>query len=715
MKSNYSWETEDEGDWELVQSPEPTPPRKGSRTLLMLVAGVAVACLLILLLLDRRLEGREAIIQQNVIAAHRTWKQAVESQDLELFSSLISREHTDWYQAQRKLLMSGRLFGRDSFGLDLMPDAPALFVVDLDSGWRRAVLTFPQEYEIENSDGGRSISLFQTQTYQITGNRWLLAQPPDSLWGAWVTKDIGLINVSYPERDSEIISRLTSDLARDIAEICAQFPTARECAPESRISLHFVTDPESLLILGDQNTPALSGRTIKLPTPSLVGLPVDDDAYDALYAGYTERIQLMLRNNLALPIPFPEQNVVALCFPTLDQGLTLYAYHPATGEWSEQSQARRFSFAQALPDDSAIILRAGFPGVEIAHLELVLQRQGREIPLYKEGTTEQSARFDGIPIRPQSNSLLLSTIQGSTGIINYRLLPLESCGDGACDVNSLAGFPLWSPSGDKTLILVGSQLFIGDNEGTPILLVGRAFSPFWLTDNTFGYIRLLGGSTNESPDMELVVRSVETGEERLLAKSADLLRQFDSDDKGAFRIMFITSSPKDPNLLFLAGTPVSRGGGQFLVLKIQLNGSPDSIPLEMSISTIEVILNLDDVPVGDPTTLTPTGYPPFMVTPDGRRLMVVRFADPVTNTWVIYLYNIEDRETKVITLNYPIYPAPFPFYDWSADGNWLLLVDNGFFRLLAPDYDYERSVTHDFAACRYPAWVNRSAVEVEAP
>jgi len=38
------------------------------------------------------------------------------------------------------------------------------------------------------------------------------------------------------------------------------------------------------------------------------------------------------------------------------------------------------------------------------------------------------------------------------------------------------------------------------------------------------------------------------------------------------------------------------------------------------------------------------------------------------------------------------------------------LVDKGFLRLIAPDYEYERIITHDFAACRYPAWVESSAL-----
>jgi hypothetical protein len=74
--------------------------------------------------------------------------------------------------------------------------------------------------------------------------------------------------------------------------------------------------------------------------------------------------------------------------------------------------------------------------------------------------------------------------------------------------------------------------------------------------------------------------------------------------------------------------------------------------------------------------------------------------------WLLRLYDTEREDTKSINLNFPLYPAPFPYYDWSADNQWLLLVDNGYMRLVAPDHGYERLITHGFEACRYAGWIN---------
>jgi len=254
--------------------------------------------------------------------------------------------------------------------------------------------------------------------------------------------------------------------------------------------------------------------------------------------------------------------------------------------------------------------------------------------------------------------------------------------------------------------LDGPELYIGDAVGTPVQYVDRAFSPFWMTNETFGYVRLLGNESNERPDMELAIQSAVTGAVRPLIKSADLLRQIDSATSGTLRIIAVAPALNDPDTLFLAGTPVA-GMEHFYIIKLTLDGNVAGLSADIGPTRAEVVLSLEDLPVGDRTTLTPTGYRPFWISPDGRWITVVVFDDPITNNWVFYLYDTIHGETKIFTLNSPSYPAPFPFYDWSADGTWLILVDNGFLRLMAPTYDYERIITHHYDACRYAAWINR--------
>ncbi len=708
MKTHYSWETEEEAEW--PDDPQPSPMNRSrvgvKRMLLGLVLMTAVAFVALFVYFDHRLESREEIVRQGVLAAHRTWEQAVAREDLELFTSLLGREDTGWYHSQRRLLMAGRVSSRDAFGLSLVPAPDGSPLVELDANWRHAEVIFPQQYAIDvPGEQTQTIHLLHTQLYQVHGESWQVAPLDEYFWGGGRIHETERLVVSYPHRDEALVQRIAAELDSEIDAVCRPHPDARECSADWRTLVIFDTAPESLLLLNDPSTPAMRGRAFILPAPSLVGLPADDAAYRALYNGYTGRILSTLYNNLDLPVPYPEQEIAALCFPSVGEGLRLFTHNPAAGVWAEQVTERRYSVLQPLPDDSGLIMRAGFPGVEMAHLELVLRRDGEETLLFDEGTTEQSARLLDISTRPQRESLVLSAVQGSTGLTSYRSLSLDSCLNGACEVVDMPGYPLWSSDGRRSLVLVGSELHLGDSNGSPERLIDRAFSPFWVTDDTFGYVRLLGNAADETPEMELVLQSAATGETWSIIKSADLLRHIAPDLSGTLRIMHATANRNDPQTIFLAGTPVVGGSGRFYVVALHLDGVLGSTST-LTLTQAEVLLTLDDLPVGDRSRLTPTGYSPFTITPDGRWLTVVRFVDPVTSTWEVYIRDIERGETQTRTLNYPDYPAPTPFYDWSADSNWLVLIDDGFLRLLAPTYNYERVITHEFAACRYPAWIN---------
>src|SRR5690606_16757564 len=135
---------------------------------------------LILVIFNRRLESREEIVRQSVVAAHRTWEQAVARQDLELFTSLIAREDSRWFQTQRNLLMSGRVFDRSAFGLEQAIAAAATPSVELDANWRRAEVAYEQQYT--TGDAPRPITLRISAAYQLRGSRWQAAPLPEAFW-----------------------------------------------------------------------------------------------------------------------------------------------------------------------------------------------------------------------------------------------------------------------------------------------------------------------------------------------------------------------------------------------------------------------------------------------------------------------------------------------------------------------------------------------------
>ena len=712
MKPRYNWQTEEEQEWDL-STPEPVPTSRRKRVwaLILLIGLTGMVFTSAIFLFERRLRSQEESVALDVQATHRTLEQAVASEDLELYTSLLSRDDLGWYQLQRRLLQSGRVLDRRVLGLDWKPATPSAPEIDLDPNWRRAIATFPQSYTLMAAEGpAESVTLNQTLYYQIRGSRWLLTKPSAAYWGKEVTREFGRLVISYPERDSLVVDQFADRLLRDVESICEAWLAGggwatNECSPDWRVFVEFETEPETLLALSSLSAPAMQGRAFLLPAPSLIGIPADETSFDAVYRGYSGRILETLRNNLVTPIPLPDQEIAALCFPSFEDGLRLYTYDPASDLWTQLATDERIRHLQPLPDDSGIVLRGGIPGTDVGRLQLTVHRAGDEQPVFEEGISGYSARLVNIDHRPAGDNLVLSSTQGSTGLTSYRFLPLESCDDGDCETVDLAGYPLWSPDGERSLILAEGELFLGDDSGKRTESAGRAFSPFWMTADTFGFVRLLGGEEVD-PEMELVIRSADTGQERPLIRSADLLLRIDADMAGALRIKYVRANPADPSILYMAVTPVASGRSNFFVLRLKVSGGVERLAAETALESIDVVQKLEDIPVGDQTTLTPTGYPPFSLTGDGHWLTTASFSDPLTNAWRLNVSDVEQGQERIYYLNYPHYPAPFPFYDWSGDDQWLVVVDNGFLRLIAPAYDYERIVSHDFAGCRYPAWID---------
>jgi hypothetical protein len=49
-------------------------------------------------------------------------------------------------------------------------------------------------------------------------------------------------------------------------------------------------------------------------------------------------------------------------------------------------------------------------------------------------------------------------------------------------------------------------------------------------------------------------------------------------------------------------------------------------------------------------------------------------------------------------------PGNYPLLDWSSDGQWLLVADRQFLHLIAPTYEMEELIAHDFDACSHIIW-----------
>jgi hypothetical protein len=351
------------------------------------------------------------------------------------------------------------------------------------------------------------------------------------------------------------------------------------------------------------------------------------------------------------------------------------------------------------------VLRAGRPGIDQDRLRLLLERGQGATPLIDVGGTTTTARLAAISPEAAGESLIIRFVDRVNGQATYGIMSPERClSGGTCAPDALAGFPVWSPDGTRTLLSRGSEILLGGKRGEAASVIVKGFSPFWVSPSLFGYIALPGDGAAGDAKMEIRLRSLDGGDV-LLTDSRALPAVVNGAETAEMRLRYLTASPADPRLVFVAGSPAGGNGERYLVLSFRLEGDL-SVLDSLRVHEPRLRLELNDTPVGDPSVLTPTGHPPFSISGDGRWLMVARFVDPYTNTWELDLHDIASGETKTLATNYPPYPERFPFYDWSSDWKWLALIDNGFVRLIAPGLDYERVVTHSFAACSYSAWVS---------
>lgn len=285
----FDWQADEDKGWEGEATPaeQPAAPPRSRR-------GWWLTLLLVLLvvlgsggLLYRQLQGqaneRTETIRQDVFASYNVIWQTAQRQDNELFVSLLSGRDPAWTEAQKELLGQGLLFDRHPLGLLIVPAGRDVRSVELSPDLAEATLEADQVYQVAGHDP-LTVTLRQTHVFRMGNRRWLLAPPNEDFWGPPVTQGRAYILATYPERDREVGGRLAIDLDEMVEALCTEV-AGLECPAGLRVPLNLDSNPASLVALDDPAA-VYQRRDIRLPTPTLVGVPVDEAGYQALYQGY---------------------------------------------------------------------------------------------------------------------------------------------------------------------------------------------------------------------------------------------------------------------------------------------------------------------------------------------------------------------------------------------------------------------------------------------
>jgi hypothetical protein len=157
--------------------------------------------------------------------------------------------------------------------------------------------------------------------------------------------------------------------------------------------------------------------------------------------------------------------------------------------------------------------------------------------------------------------------------------------------------------------------------------------------------------------------------------------------------------------LQIEGTLISPADPGLLFLFIHNERSGKDAVVSYNFASTELLHRFSIVAGPSPFQSGSAGTQPFALSPDGRWLIVnVTTPTPanVTPVWRQYLYDTQTDSLSAFSFDSSFI---YPEQDWSADGQWLARLGDGFLLLSAPGYNYQQVILHPFFDCTNVVWV----------
>jgi hypothetical protein len=448
------------------------------------------------------------------------------------------------------------------------------------------------------------------------------------------------------------------------------------------------------------------------------------------------------------PIPLPDQDLQLVCWVgnALRPSLIRYDLIDGSHQREREFESPEPPAIVGLPSQNGIVVSSRLMGH--TYYPSFIWRDGQ--------ATEIAHPADrGLGLVPLPNETDQSSLQFfpdvQTSAPFYALLPLETCEEEEpCYTQTVPGAMVFSPGHERTLISVGGpnplsedqwapMLLLGDNQGRVVTFVGSGSSPFWLDDDTFGYVVLQGegrqsvvvhdvlidvgfspadvslADASQAPAQLVFVSNQQPPEVRggsagsppgaeeggpALSEARELFGTAQLEnipfldpaaDRTIDRVLF---SPDMAGLYIVTGNTLQSAGPSYV------------IEYDLADGTMTARFSFRSEPLDDRRL--------YGFSPDGRWLVV---GEPRQATspdggavWELFLHGIGDLAPLGLTLNQTIVSeSPWPadwLIDWSADGRWLALATNGYIRLVAPGENYTLPLILDDASCTAAVWVD---------
>lgn len=416
------------------------------------------------------------------------------------------------------------------------------------------------------------------------------------------------------------------------------------------------------------------------------------------------------------PIPLPDDSLYLAC--TAEEGsqrpgpASVYRYNVGDNTWENMLNVDGFVWMSPLPLSDTLLMQEYALSKETWQNNV--WRDQTRYPLYqtKTGFSISFGETD-----PEGRYLVTYAWEPNQEQTQAILLDLDTCTENGCDYSQLQGLPIWSPHGqlaiydgdqrtlpnntlitnERIIIFDPSESFserrltLGESPKLDNTMVtqdiGMGYAPFWLDDQTFGYIRVIrDGQPGPVVDEEIVVGTLEDMQPLPIISSRDLYEYLpENQDADRVTLAYVAPHPVDRELIFVVA-----------VDEVQKMAYVFSYDLATHQPTLRLQVRYD---------LNHS----FSFSPDGRYLIVTgRDRSSVSSTddsGVLYLHNIADNTTIPFAIRLPFFLSSVT-YDWTADSNWLMLaMDDNLIALVSPDHNYVQPITHNYGTCTSVAWL----------
>ncbi len=702
MTTNFDWRTLEDEEWEAESgSDQPPQPRRRSRLVIIILALLLLAAAgAVYQQFQARNARVEADREADILASYHLFRGAVSGGDHEVFAALMEEPDSEWSETQRKLFDYGWIFDRQLMGFASSKDNYQVQEVSLDTENWSAEIVSEEHITIYNFGvSTQTIHLEHSETLHWHEG-WKWNQPPESFWGEQisVTATSQHLVIDYPDRDSAIANRLVVDLDAMLGSLCIDLNN-QLCAEDQQVKVHFSHNSKDLLevaerfyrdgFAGFKLVSTSSGYEMTLPSPSLIGLPVEELGYQALLKAYgaylvgalfsasveaeccesnfilESALQLYLaEQNLligpgssgitsATELPVRKYAVEVTCSNGVSRGLIRHRLDPDSDEWNLVDTHDKNSLVVAVPGGRGTMLQELNPVDDKIHFRISWIQDTDQYVLFDRILSQRVAERVVWSVPERENKLIIRVPNENLGLGTYYTYDLDDCSGVNCDFSiiDLQGYPTWSPDG-RSAIVRGYRLLwmLSGPELQELTQLGEGQAPFWIDATAFGFVRFYSGFS-----WEVVYTQV---------NDEALVTAFDSTD-----LQSLVASEEGPSRFSIAIIlPRGESGSRWWVAAIGNSYREEGEKVYLfeynmvsdSLSLISVSEGLNGI------SLSPSSD-----------LLAGRIYDTNSHRWRYTILGSEEGRIGVVDLSANGIASQSPSSKWSPDEIWLLIVEQG--------------------------------------